>query len=130
MWTTRPQECFPTTATAASRGVRDVPISKTLKPYLEKALLNYKKNREGLLFYDHNKKSVITTNQVNSYYKRICKEAGIESDGQHQLRHTFATRCIESGVPPEKKKISWNDDYLKKAYDEYMNNLIEKASSN
>ena len=34
-----------------------------------------------------------------SNYKRICNIAGITSDGQHALRHTFATRCIESGVP-------------------------------
>ena len=30
----------------------------------------------------------------------------------------------------EKKKISWNDDGLKKAYDNYMNDLIDKASQN
>lgn len=30
----------------------------------------------------------------------------------------------------EKNKISWNDDVLKKAYDDYMNNLIENAKNN
>ena len=29
----------------------------------------------------------------------------------------------------EKKKISWNDDTLKKAYDDYMNKLIESAKN-
>lgn len=42
---------------------------------------------------------VITTTQVNSYYKRVCSSVGIESSGQHALRHTFATRCIEAGIP-------------------------------
>ena len=26
--------------------------------------------------------------------------ANIPVRGQHSLRHTFATRCIESGIPP------------------------------
>lgn len=85
--------------TKTETGVRDVPISNTLRPYLEEALKKYRRNKQKLLFYDHNTDKVITTNQVNSYYKRICEAAGIKSDGQHQLRHTFATRCIESGVP-------------------------------
>ena len=33
------------------------------------------------------------------YYKRVCSSVGIESSGQHALRHTFATRCIEAGIP-------------------------------
>ena len=85
--------------TKTESGIRDVPISETLKPYLEAALKQYKKNPEKLIFYNHTSKSVITTNQVNSYYKRVCSFAGIESEGQHALRHTFATRCIESGIP-------------------------------
>lgn len=45
------------------------------------------------------KKDVIATQQVNCYYKRLCRKTNIDVRGQHALRHTFATRCIEAGVP-------------------------------
>lgn len=32
---------------------------------------------------------------------RICKNAGIKQISMHALRHTFATRCIESGMKPK-----------------------------
>jgi len=86
-----------TTKTGA--GQRDVPISKRLRPYLEKALEKQRYNEEDLIFYDYNKRSVISTSQVNNYYKRVCDKLGIPALGQHALRHTFATRCIESGIP-------------------------------
>jgi integrase len=31
--------------------------------------------------------------------KTICKKLNMEPFTMHSLRHTFATRCIESGVP-------------------------------
>jgi len=80
-------------------GVRDVPINKKLEPYLKEALKQRQKNPKGLLFYDYNKNEIIKTAQVNCYYHRICEAAGIPCMGQHALRHTFATRCIESGIP-------------------------------
>lgn len=85
--------------TKTDTGVRDVPISDALRPYLEEALRRYKKNKQKLLFFNHESKKVITTSQVNSYYQRVCNAAGIKSGGQHALRHTFATRCIEAGIP-------------------------------
>ena len=85
--------------TKTSAGNRDVPISKKLRSYLEKALANQKYNDDNLIFYDYNKNSVISTSQVNNYYKRVCDKIGIPALGQHALRHTFATRCIESGIP-------------------------------
>ena len=86
-------------STKTYAGMRDVPISKTLRPVLEDAFEKMKPNEHNLMFFDHLNQRVITTSNVNSYYKRVCDKCGIECNGQHALRHTFATRCIESGVP-------------------------------
>ena len=86
--------------TKTSAGMRDVPMNTLVKPILEKALAEMKNNPAGTIFYDHQKKKVISTSQVCNFYKRICKSAGLDYYGQHALRHTFATRCIEAGVQP------------------------------
>ena len=80
-------------------GKREVPISKPLEKVLRQALDEMKENPEGIIFYDHKNKSIISTTQVNSVYKTICQKAEVECNGQHALRHTFATRCIEAGIP-------------------------------
>ncbi|MDO4860761.1 MAG: site-specific integrase [Bacillota bacterium] len=66
---------------------------------LLKALEKMRSNPEGLVFCDHIKGSIIETTQVNSFFRRITEKAGIPVTGQHALRHSFATRCIEAGVP-------------------------------
>ena len=91
-------EIYRNETTKTDAGIRQVPIVKELMPYIEKALEQYRDNRYKLLFYDHEHDKMITTAQVNSFYLRACEKLGIPSSGQHCLRHTFATRCIESGV--------------------------------
>ena len=81
-------------------GMRDVPISSKLRPYLEDALSQYKKNKNGLLFCDRNTGEPFCTSKAAASFRTYCKKAKISARGQHALRHTFATRCIEAGVPP------------------------------
>lgn len=80
-------------------GERSIPISKAVFPVLEDALKKYRKNKDGLLFYDFKMMRPISTAMVNNAFHRICDKAGIPHRGQHGLRHTFATRSIEAGVP-------------------------------
>lgn len=96
---TRSNDRFVKDTTKTEAGERDVPISKQLEQVLRQALDEMKENPKGLIFYDHKKKCIISTTQVNSVFKTICRKAEVECYGQHSLRHTFATRCIEAEVP-------------------------------
>ncbi|MFR5875304.1 MAG: tyrosine-type recombinase/integrase [Eubacterium sp.] len=80
-------------------GIRDIPIMDNLKIILKSALEKKSDNPYDLIFYDNVNDKIITTSQVNSFFQRICDKCNIESHGQHALRHTFATRCIEADVP-------------------------------
>ena len=85
-----------------ANAIRNVPMEKETFNLLDDYIKNhYKDNKQQLLFYDFRKNDVISTAQVNSYFKRLCEKYNIVgyNVNQHMLRHTFATRQIESGVP-------------------------------
>lgn len=85
-------------ATKTMAGQRIIPIPESLIPILKNVIDNYVSNENNLLFVNKSNGGVISTGQVNSTFKRLCEKVNLEVDGQHMLRHTYATRCIEAGV--------------------------------
>ena len=89
--------------TKTVNGIRDLLmdpfVENLLKEYLSSEY--YTENDYNLLFCN-SYKQCISTDTVNMMFKSFCKENNISKGydvHQHMLRHTFATRCIESGMP-------------------------------
>lgn len=101
------------TSTKTYAGTRDIPITSLIADILYNAL----KRSCGTLFTANNK--LIHPATINAHVKRICKNANIRvyttkkkkhkededsvnlktsAVNTHMLRHTYATRCIESGM--------------------------------
>ncbi len=72
-----------TGTTKTYSGTREVPILDILKHYLLTCPFDNKN---------------ITKSIVDKDIKQICSKAKIKNISVHVLRHTFATRCIESGM--------------------------------
>lgn len=106
--------------TKTKKGKRNLHLDKVSKEVTLKAIKEMRPNSRNLLFYRKDGR-IYYPSQVNSAFKRICKNSGIKvitvkhkkkskSKGvhyvnektseahTHMLRHTFATRCIEAGM--------------------------------
>ena len=87
--------------TKTSAGMRKLHLSDDIFEFLKSCIGNKDK---GLLFLSSNQ-NLVTTNQVNYSYAAALKAYGIIDNtvygrvDLHSLRHTYATRCIESGMP-------------------------------
>ena len=84
-------------------GKRILPIPDFLYPYIieqMKKAESQNNNEEKLLFKPINQKYTRRTN-VNSELQRILKsQFGITGISTHSLRHSYGTRCVESGMAP------------------------------
>lgn len=79
-------------------GNRTLSVTDSVMNLLKDYIDSCEDNPLHLLFLDENK-GLITTSQVNEAFKRMYKkQIGDKEVNQHMLRHTFATRCIESGM--------------------------------
>lgn len=96
----------------------DNQVCNILKEYIENY---YIPNDLNLLFYDHKKQRVISTSQVNMAFKRLCEKYNITNSNvnQHMLRHTFATRQIESGTPAQILKEILGHEEISTTLDTY-----------
>ena len=87
--------------TKTSAGTRTLFVNDDVADFL-RTIIGRKKS--GLLFMSSNH-NLVTTNQVNYSYSAALKAYGIVDNtvygrvDLHSLRHTYATRCIESGMP-------------------------------
>lgn len=72
---------------------REIPLSDDLLKFL----LGFQNNKEYIFGGD----GPADPRTVQNHFKKILKEAGVESKNFHMLRHTFATNCIEKSVDPK-----------------------------
>lgn len=119
-------------------GKRLLPIPDFLYPYIIEQMQianNQLNNKEKLLFKSYNSKYVRRSN-VNNELKRILKnEFGITDISTHSLRHTFGTRCIESGMAPVvvqklmgHKDIGITLNTYTSVFDKFKENEIDKVN--
>ena len=89
-----------TTKTLNSK--RAIPIDSRVEAILNRIRRNQVMNINGFLFYDGNEDKFVSPQEVNCYLKRINDKYRIANKlHSHMLRHTYATRMVESGVNPK-----------------------------
>lgn len=119
-------------------GKRIVPIPDFLYPYIVEQMKQAEKqenNEEKLLFKPINQKYTRRTN-VNSELQRILeKEFNITDISTNSLRHTYGTRCIESGMAPVvvQRLMGHNDitvtlNTYTSVYDKFKEKEIDKVN--
>lgn len=106
-------------------GYRDIPMTQMaydvlmeVKKKKIKQTICLMQNRD-LIFLNRNGNP--TTNaDYDLSLLNICKKAGIERISMHTLRHTFATRCIESGMKPKTLQMILGHSQISMTMDLYV----------
>lgn len=123
-------------STKTYAGTRDVPIPIFLRPFIIEQMKIAENNENKMLFLSINGKYIDSRN-VNRRLKKILKEKlNICGISTHSLRHTYATRCIESGMSPVvlQRLIGHNDvsttlNTYTSVFNKYKQSEIEKVNS-
>lgn len=85
--------------TKTKKSKRTITINKNIKKILDNSVNESIKNKNNLLFCDLKTLDIIKPYEINLYLTRLNKKYEIANNlHNHMLRHTYATRCIESGM--------------------------------
>ena len=134
-------EAFVNDTAKTENGNRQIPINETVRPVIEKVISEYKATDDNVLFHT-SAGTLIATSVVNTEFRRIVNKYGIQDKtvkgdlSLHSLRHTYATRCIESGMPPKvlqhlmgHSDIKVTLDTYADVFDNFQSISVEKADS-
>ena len=119
-------------------GKRLLPIPDFLLPYIieQMKIANTQENNEEKLLFKPTDSKYARRYNVNNELKRVLKkEFGITDISTHSLRHTYGTRCIESGMAPVvvQKLMGHNDvsvtlNTYTSVFDQFKNKEIDKVN--
>lgn len=125
-------------STKTYAGKRIVPIPEFIMPSIIEQMqyANSQLNNDEKMIFRPNNKKYCDRETVNDYLKDILKkEFDITDISTHSLRHTFGTRCVESGMQPVVVQrlmghtdVSVTLNTYTSVYDKFKEQEIEKVN--